>query len=213
MLAAAALLSACALPAPPAPAPRPAAPVPLAPPPPPPPVVEPAPPPPQAAVAMPVQGGLPGAVVPDSRSASVALLAQADRLRRMPPQELAQELARLSEMPEAQRQPGDDLQLALALGQTRVPADLARAQGLLQRVLANPRDDARGLHPLAALLLARYTEQRRVEDLLDKQTQQVKEQQRRIEQLNERLEAVRAIERSLTARPAPPNGQPRATQP
>lgn len=215
-LAAALLLSACAVPTPPAPAPpaREAPPVQLPPPAPPPPVAKevPAAPPPPA-MSMPVQGGQPGAVVPDGRTAQLAVLAHSDRLRRMPPNELAQELARLSEIPEAQRQPGEDMQLALALAQTRAPADLARAQVLLQRVIANPREDARGLQPLAALLLARFAEQRRVEDLLDKQTQQVREQQRRIEQLNERLEAVRAIERSLTSRPAPANGTPRTTPP
>ncbi len=214
-LASALLLGACALRAPPAPAaaPSPAPPAPREQPAPAPQAVpEPGSPPPPA-VAMPVQGGLPGAARPDSRTVSAALLAQADRLRRLTPPELALEVARLSEIPESQRQPADDIQLALALGQTRAPADLVRAQALLQRVLTNAREDARGLHPLAALLAARYAEQRRVEEQLDKMSQQLKEQQRRIEQLNERLEAVRAIERSLTSRPAPVNGAHRATQP
>lgn len=162
---------------------------------------------------MPVQGGLPGAAAPDSRTVSAALLAHADRLRRLTPPELTLEVARLSEIPEPQRQPADDIQLALALAQTRAPADLVRAQALLQRVLANPREDVRGLQPLAALLAARYAEQRRVEEQLEKMSQQLKDQQRRIEQLNERLEAVRAIERSLTSRPAPANGTHRAMQP
>ncbi len=46
--------------------------------------------------------------------------------------------------------------------------------------------------------------QRRLEEQLERQTQQLREAQRRNDQLNERLEAVRAIERSLTTRPAPP---------
>ena len=214
-LATAMLLGACALPAPPAPVASPS-------PPPPAPLEKPAPAPqagsepgvpPAPAVAMPVQGGLPGAAAPDSRTMSAALLNHADRLRRLTPPELALEVARLSEIPEAQRQPADDIQLALALAQTRAPADLVRAQALLQRVLANPREDVRGLQPLAALLAARYAEQRRVEEQMDKMSQQLKDQQRRIEQLNERLEAVRAIERSLTSRPAPANGPHRAVQP
>ena len=50
-------------------------------------------------------------------------------------------------------------------------------------------------------------EQRRLEDSLERQSQQLREHQRRIDQLNERLEAMRAIERSLTTRPpAAPNG-------
>jgi hypothetical protein len=161
----------------------------------------------------PVQGGQPGGVRTEGSTVAQSLLVYADRLRRMAPVDLASELTRLSEIAEAQRQPGEELQLAMALAQTRVPADLLKAQGLAQRVLGNPREEARGLYPLAGLLLARYTEQRRVEDALERQAQQLREQQRRIDQLNERLEAVRAIERSLTSRPPPANGAHRARQP
>ncbi len=158
---------------------------------------------------MPVQGGLPGAARPDTSSTSLLMLAYADRLRRLQPAELTQEVARLSEIQDSARQPGDDLQLALALAQTRTPNDLVRAQSLVARVLGNTRDEARSLHPLAGLLAGRFAEQRRAEDQLAQQIQQVREQQRRIDQLNERLEAVRAIERSLTSRPAPVNGAPK----
>jgi TolA-binding protein len=90
------------------------------------------------------------------------------------------------------------MQLAILLSQTRVPADLARALGLLQRVIGNPAPEAQPLHPLARALAARYIEQRRVEDDRDKQVQQLRESQRRIDQLNERIEALRAIERSFS---------------
>ncbi|WP_326533480.1 hypothetical protein [Pseudorhodoferax sp.] len=199
----AALLAGCVAP-PPAPPPPPAsapAPVPA------PPVAAPpvAPPPAEPAVPLPVLGSQPGGVRTDSSTIAQSLLLYADRLRRMAPADLALELTRLSDIPEPQRQPGEDLQLAMALAQTRVPADLVRAQGLAQRVLGNPREEARGLYPLAGMLVARYAEQRRVEEALDRQAQQLREQQRRIDQLTERLEAVRAIERSFTSRP-PPNG-------
>jgi hypothetical protein len=137
------------------------------------------------------------------RPTNLSVLAYADKVRALPPAELQQEIARLSDMSDPARQPADDLQLAMALGHTRVPADLVRAQGLLQRVLANPQEDVRMLHPLARLLSARYAEQKRVEDLLDKQNQQMRDSQRRIDQLNDRLEAMRAIERSLTSRTTP----------
>lgn len=197
---AAALLAGCVAPppaAPPAPPPPPPA---IAPPPPPT-----AAPPLASAVPLPVQGGQPGGVRTDSSTVAQGLLLYADRVRRMAPAELAQEVTRLSDIPEAQRQPAEEMQLAILLAQTRVPADLVRAQGLAQRVLGNPREEARGLYPLAGMLVARYAEQRRVEEALDRQAQQLREQQRRIDQLTERLEAVRAIERSLTSRP-PPNG-------
>lgn len=208
----AALLAGCAAPVVPPPAPAPVS----APAPEPEPEPElPAPPePPEPAVPLPVQGGLPGGVRTDSSTIAQGLLVYADKLRRMAPVELAMELTRLSDIPEPQRQPGEDLQLAMALAQTRVPSDLVRAQGLAQRVLGNPREEARDLYPLAGMLVARYAEQRRVEDALERQAQQLRDQQRRIDQLTERLEAVRAIERSLTARPPhngahrPPPGQP-----
>lgn len=207
---AAALLAGCVAPPAPPPAPEPVhVPVPEPTP------AEPEPEPPAApepAVPLPVQGGLPGGVRTDSSTIAQGLLVYADRLRRMAPVELALELTRLSDIPETQRQPGEELQLAIALAQTRVPSDLVRAQGLAQRVLGNPREEARGLYPLAGMLVARYAEQRRVEEALERQAQQLRDQQRRIDQLTERLEAVRAIERSLTARP-PHNGGHRATQP
>ncbi len=127
-----------------------------------------------------------------------AVLAYADRVRPLGGSELAAELARLGD-------PGDvpttQMQVALVLAQTRVPADLARATGLLQRVVASSSADALPLHPLARTLAARYMEQRRVEDDRDRQVQSLRDSQRRIDQLNERIEALRAIERSF-ARPA-----------
>ncbi len=126
-------------------------------------------------------------------------LAYADRTLGASTTDLARETARLSELDESK--PSRALRLALVLAQTRQPVDTARALGLVQRTLANPA--AQELHPLARLLEARLTQQRRLEDQLDRQTQQLRDAQRRNDQLSERLEAVRAIERSLTTRPTP----------
>jgi len=125
------------------------------------------------------------------------MLAYADRVRQMSPTELSQEVARLG----AVSAPDGQLQLSLALSQLRPSPDLGRAQELLARVLGNASAEAQALHPLARLLAARYGEQRRLEELLDKQTQQVRDMQRRLDQTNEKLEALKAIERSLTTRP------------
>jgi septal ring factor EnvC (AmiA/AmiB activator) len=109
------------------------------------------------------------------------------------------------------------MQLALALAQTRQPADLARAQSLLQRVSTNPTPDAQQLAPLARTLSARYGEQRRLEDEREKQAQQLRDSQRRIDQLSDRLEALRAIERSFTRPgnhpPIPPAPAANGTKP
>ncbi len=139
-----------------------------------------------------------------------AMLTYADKVRPLNGADLSTEIARIGDPGDS---PAIQMQLALLLSQTRVPADLARALGLLQRVIANPAPEAQSLHPLARALAARYVEQRRVEDDRDKQVQQLRDAQRRIDQLNDRIEALRAIERSFarpntmpTAPAAPPNG-------
>lgn len=137
------------------------------------------------------------------------VLAQADRTLRMPAAELAREIARLGEAEDATAE--TPLLLAVALAQTRQPVDTARALGLVQRVMGNTAAAAQPLHPLARLMEARLLQQRRLEDQLERQAQQLRDAQRRNDQLNERLEAVRAIERSLTTRPAPLPATPAST--
>ena len=139
---------------------------------------------------------------PSDATPVLQVLAQTDRTLRMPPTELAKEIARLGEAEDASVE--TPLLLATALAQTRQPVDTARALGLVQRVMSNTTAAAQALHPLARLMESRLLQQRRLEDQLERQGQQLREAQRRNDQLNERLEAVRAIERSLTTRPAPP---------
>ncbi|WP_411883492.1 hypothetical protein [Polaromonas sp. YR568] len=135
--------------------------------------------------------------------ATARMLAYAERVRLMQPPELNQEIARLGEA----TSPSAQLQLSLVLSQLRQLPELVRAQELLARVLGNP--EAQALHPLARLLASRYGEQRRLEEQLDKQNQQLRDVQRRLDQTNERLEALKAIERSLTSRqPAAPASAP-----
>ena len=138
----------------------------------------------------------------DTHHTPVALLlTQTDRVLKLPPAELTKEIARLGEAEDAT--PETPLLLATALAQTRQAVDTARALGLVQRVLGNTSPAAQPLHPLARLLEALLLQQRRLEDQLDRQAQQLRDTQRRNDQLSERLEAVRAIERSLSTRPAP----------
>ena len=137
-----------------------------------------------------------------------AMLSYADKVRPLNGADQSAEIARIGDPGDS---PTTQMQLALLLSQTRTPADLARALGLLQRVNSNPAPEAQALQPLSRALAARYVEQRRVEDDRDKQVQQLRDAQRRIDQLNDRIEALRAIERSF-ARPntlpatPPPNG-------
>ena len=149
---------------------------------------------------------------PLATDAVTRMLAYADRVRRLAPAELSQEVIRLGDA----AGPTQQLQLALVLTQLHQLSDLIRAQDLLGRVLANADTEAQMLHPLVGLLASRYGEQRRLEEQLEKQTQQTRDVQRRLDQTNERLEALKAIERSLTSRapaaraPAPGN---RGTRP
>ena len=165
---------------------------------------------PQVLVVTPVQA--PAATPPESLNAPAsplpdvvtALLTYSERVRQLNPADLAAEIA-------VQGDPGNaplrQMQLALALMHSPQAVDTARALGLLQRVVGNPSPEATLLKPLARLLGYQLMEQRRLEDGLERQSQQLRDNQRRIDQLNERLEAMRAIERSLTTRPpAAPNG-------
>lgn len=136
------------------------------------------------------------------------LLAYAERLQGLSAAELT---AQITALGDPGQQPLGLMQLALALTHTDQPVDTARALGLLQRVIAQPGTASAPYKPLARLLAGRLTDQRRLEEAAERQNQQLREQQRRIEQLTERLEAMRAIERSLTPRPgtAPAARSPR----
>jgi hypothetical protein len=127
------------------------------------------------------------------------MLAVQERARQMPAAELAKEIARLSDTPAT---PRTSFELALLLGQTRNNGDLPRALGLLDGLLRSPSPEAAPYQPLARLVATRMAEQRRLEEQVERQNQQARDSQRRIEQLNEKLEALKAIERSLTTRAA-----------
>ncbi|MBV8667028.1 MAG: hypothetical protein JO269_11150 [Burkholderiaceae bacterium] len=105
------------------------------------------------------------------------------------------------------------VQKAMLTASLHGSGDLARAQVLLDQVLASNKPDAERLKPLASLLNASYAEWRRVDENADKLTQQLRDEQRRSEQLSDKLEALKNIERSLQARPALPATAPGAADP
>lgn len=139
------------------------------------------PPPPPAAVQM--------------ADETAPLLAYHQQLRRMTQGELLQELVALG-----QRQPSPriTLQSAMVLQWTRGAGDLARAQGLYDSVAGS----AHPLAPLAALLSAQCAEQRRLAEHNDRLAAQLRDSQRKSEQLAEMLESLKTIERNLPARAA-----------
>ncbi len=154
---------------------------------------------------------------PDAHAAAIdptrSLLEFADRMRSASPAERARELSRANAPMRGNGRkdaagngadsPVQQLQLALVLGQIRPGADLGRAQQLAQTVANSAHPDAQPIKPLARLLAARFAEQRRLEEQLERTEQQLREQRQRLAKATQRLEAVRAIERSLG--PAPPD--------
>jgi hypothetical protein len=91
----------------------------------------------------------------------------------------------------------------LVLSQLRQLPELMRAQELLARVLGNA--EAKALHPLAGCWRRATASSAAWKNSSTKQNQQLRDVQRRLDQTNERLEALKAIERSLTSRqPAAP---------
>lgn len=147
------------------------------------------------------------------------LIAYHEQIRLLSPQDLANEINRLNAVVSATATaapPDAVLELALALAQQHNGGDLARAIALLEPVTKSSSPELAPWQPLARLLLGRVLEQRRLEDALARETARNRDQQRTLQQLNEKLEALKAIERSMTTRPpgvAPSNTAPPAGSP
>jgi hypothetical protein len=142
-------------------------------------------------------------------TAMLPLLGYHQLLMRMSPQELLRERTILASIPQT---PAVGVRLAMLLGQPRGPMDLFRAQGLLENILKSSDPAAASLHPLARALAAQYGERLKLEMQNEKLNQQLKESQRRNSELQEKLDALADIERTLPVRPAAgdnPPGVPR----
>ena len=126
------------------------------------------------------------------------ILVYQQSLRGLGAPELAKELASQDGQAKNARQ---SLRMALVLMQSRSNADLARAQGLIDGVTGAADEPSLRLKPLAQLLAAYCADLRRSGEHADKLGQQLKDSQRRTEQLNDKLESLKAIERNLPTRP------------
>ncbi len=172
-------------------------------PPPPPPVQVPSPPlpPPMAVLELPREAAPAKPILEPSDNAARHVLAYHDRVRQMSAAELPQELNRLNAAPGG---PATILETALALGQTRNNGDLAKGLSLLESLLRIQSPELQPWHPIARLLATRFAEQRRLEEQIERLNLQLRDNQRessrKLEQINEKLEALKAIERSLTVR-------------
>lgn len=166
---------------------------------------------PPAATASPVVSAAPAPIA----AAVVAnetedLLAYYQRIRLLPPAELPKMLADLNALA---RNPHREVQRAIVLGFMRNNGDLARAQALLDGVIKSTDAEAEHIKPLAYFLSTNYAEWRRLDEAADKQSQQLKEAQRKAEQLGQKLEDLKTIERQLPTRPRNSGGSAPATTP
>jgi hypothetical protein len=141
---------------------------------------------------------LPVVVMRPAPNDTDALLAYHRSLRQLPPADLARELANLNLKPTTARLA---LQKAMALTLMHGSANLAQAQAYLDGILHSSAPDAEALKPLALLLAANGAELQRLSEQLDKSGQLIRDNQRRIDQLNGMLEELKAIERTLPVRP------------
>ena len=164
-------------------------------------------PPPAPVVAAPVVRCDPPREAQDA--AARHLLATEDRLSALNTADLTAEASRSAEPTAIEAQ----MDQVLALSMTHNPGDLARAQGLLDQVLHNNAPQADPWRSLARLLAYRLGEQKRAEDAAERNAQQLRDaqrdNQRKLDDVNSKLEALKAIERSLNTRQSPAASAPR----
>ncbi|WP_295957844.1 hypothetical protein [Rhodoferax sp.] len=122
-----------------------------------------------------------------------------DQLRQAAPDVLPALAARIAAEPAT---PASAVHLALVWLHTRVPGDAAKALAQLEALQTSADPAAQPWADWVRLLASRATEQKRLDEQINRQAQQLRDSQRRIDQLTEQLEALKAIERSL----APRNG-------
>lgn len=148
------------------------------------------------------QSVVPSVVLPAAtRHALIAALAYRQGLQGMSASEIARERSQLAANA---GNPENQMRLALLYAQTRTSAgDSAKALALAETLLKSNDPAAVALQPLAALLVEQLTERVRLEGAQERLQTQSKEYQRKIHDLQEKLERLANIERSLPTRSAP----------
>ena len=125
-------------------------------------------------------------------------LAYYQMLQRTTPAQIARERVVLAALPV---NPNTQLRTAMVLGHPRGPLDLTKALGLLDAVMKSTDPAAVALQPLARLLADNYAERQRLETQLEKQAQQLKDSQRKAAELQDKIDSLADIERTLPQRP------------
>ncbi len=94
--------------------------------------------------------------------------------------------------------PGAALNLALVLAREGGSANLERAGALLAPLARGGTPDLQAWQPMAAMLADRIDVERRLQSQVDRQTAQAAQNQHHIERLTEKLNALKAIELSMS---------------
>jgi DNA repair ATPase RecN len=112
--------------------------------------------------------------------------------------ELVKAIADLNLQP---TRPGTQIEKAVFYASLHGTGDLQRAQNLLDQLLKSTDPEAVRYKPMATELTTTYAEMLRLDENIDRLTQQVRDNQKHLDQLAEKLEALKNIERELPARP------------
>ena len=140
----------------------------------------------------------PAPVAVSDDNGPLAPLAYYQMLQRMTPAQINRERQVLAALPPT---PNNQVRTAMVLGHPRGQQDFTRALALLEGVLKSADPAAAGLHPLARLLADNYMERQKLETQLEKQGQQLKDSQRKAVELQEKIDSLAEIERTLPQRP------------
>ncbi len=123
-------------------------------------------------------------------------------LAKMTPAELGRERMILVAV---QQTPYTQIRMAMLLGHPRVQQDLGKGLSLLDGILKSNDPAAVPFHPLARAVADNYLERIKLEYQLEKQVQQLnvqlKESQRKAAELQDKLDSLANIERTLIPRP------------
>lgn len=127
-------------------------------------------------------------------------LAYYQMLSKMSPAELGRERQVLAALPPI---PNTQLRQAMLLGHPRAAQDLGKAISLLDGILKANDPASLSLHPVARLLADNYLERQKQEAQLERQVAQLKESQKKAVELQEKIDGLADIERTLPQRTRP----------
>ncbi len=130
------------------------------------------------------------------------VLAYYQMLGRLSAADLAKERTALAALAAS---PNTHLRQAMVIGHPRGAQETAKALALVDGLLKSNEPAAIELQPVARMLADHYNERLRLEGQFERQGTQLKETQRKAQELQEKLDGLADIERTLT--PPPRSGR------